>query len=56
MASGGIAAFLSQKVVESQCIAFPELGSQAVYQLTVHDFPLLVGIDANGGIFWKRNN
>ncbi len=36
---GGAGAYLSQFVKKKQLIAFPELGPEAIYKLTVVDFP-----------------
>lgn len=45
---GGCGAYLQSKVIKRKVIAFSELGPEAIYQLTVKDFPLIVGIDAKG--------
>lgn len=47
-ATGGAGALLSQRIKDSQVIAFDELGPEAVRALTVEDFPLLVVNDAHG--------
>lgn len=39
-AIGGIACYLSQKVVKSEVVAFKELGPEAVYRLEVKDLPV----------------
>ena len=44
----GCAALLSQYVKEKRLIAYKDLGPEAIYALKVKDFPLIVGIDANG--------
>ncbi len=43
-AIGGIAALLSEKVKKSEIIAFPDLGTEAVYKLSVEKLPLHVEI------------
>lgn len=48
LATGGLGALLSTKVVSARAILFSELGPEAVYRLEVKDFPLIVGIDAKG--------
>lgn len=48
LATGGIGALLSTKVLSSKVILFKELGPEAVYRLEVKDFPLIVGIDSKG--------
>lgn len=48
-ATGGAGALLSMRVLDSKVIAFEELGPEAVRELTVKDFPLLVINDSVGG-------
>jgi fumarate hydratase subunit beta len=48
-ATGGAGALLSKCITASKVIAFDELGPEAVREMTVKDFPLLVINDAFGG-------
>lgn len=48
LAPSGLGALLSQYVVSKKCLAFKELGPEAIYELTVENFPLIVGIDSQG--------
>ena len=48
-ATGGAGALLSNSIVKSTVIAFEELGPEAVREMQVVDFPLLVINDAHGG-------
>ena len=48
LATGGIGALLSTKVISAKAVLFKELGPEAVYRLEVKDFPLIVGIDPKG--------
>jgi len=48
-ATGGAGALLSNSIVESTVIAFDELGPEAIREMKVKDFPLLVINDAHGG-------
>jgi len=48
-ATGGAGALLSKCITASRIIAFDELGPEAVREMTVKDFPLLVINDAFGG-------
>jgi len=48
LAPGGAGAYLSTRVTASEVVAFEDLGPEAVYKLTVEDFPLVVGIDPEG--------
>jgi len=54
IAVGGAAALMSRCVTGAEVVAFPELGTEAVRALTVVDFPLVVGIDAQGRDIYKR--
>lgn len=44
----GCGALLSGYVKKSRPIAYQDLGPEAIYELEVKDFPLIVGIDAKG--------
>lgn len=48
-ATGGAGALLAACVKEARVLAFPDLGPEAVHELKVEDFPLLVINDAQGG-------
>ncbi|WP_319762150.1 Fe-S-containing hydro-lyase [Maridesulfovibrio sp.] len=48
-ATGGAGALLSMCIKEAKVIAFDELGPEAIRELTVEDFPLLVINDTHGG-------
>ncbi|MGB9682568.1 MAG: FumA C-terminus/TtdB family hydratase beta subunit [bacterium] len=45
---GGISAYLSQFVDDIRLVAFPELGPEAIYELSLNEFPTFVGIDTGG--------
>ncbi|MCM3321481.1 MULTISPECIES: Fe-S-containing hydro-lyase [Cytobacillus] len=47
-AIGGTGALLSTAIREAEVVAFPELGPEAVYRLTVEHFPATVIIDSLG--------
>ena len=47
-AVGGAAALLARHILQSQVIAYPDLGAEAVHRFTVRDFPALVIIDSLG--------
>ncbi|MGE4503935.1 MAG: Fe-S-containing hydro-lyase [Desulfovibrionaceae bacterium] len=55
-ATGGAGALLSQCIVKSEVIAFDELGPEAVREMTVKDFPLLVVNDCHGGELYAKPN
>ncbi len=44
----GCGALLSKYVLKSQVIAYPDLGPEAILELEVKNFPLIVAIDVNG--------
>ena len=47
-AIGGAAALISQTIKKSEIIAFPELGSEAIYRYEVERFPVVVTYDVHG--------
>ena len=48
-ATGGVGAMLSRYIKSAEVIAYPELGTEAVMELVVEDFPAITAIDAHGG-------
>lgn len=52
-AIGGAGALYASHVTACRVIAYEDLGCEAVKQLELTDFPLFVGIDANGGSLFK---
>ena len=53
-ATGGAGALLSQRIVSSEVIAYPELLAEAVRKLEVYDFPAIVLIDSLGTSLYDR--
>lgn len=47
-AIGGAGALYAKTILKSECIAFPDLLSEAVHRLEVKDFPAVVAIDSHG--------
>lgn len=47
-AIGGAGALYGTRILSSECIAYPDLLSEAVHKLEVVDFPLIVAIDSYG--------
>lgn len=47
-ACGGLGALISKSIIESEVIAFPELGCESIKKLTVESLPLIVAIDCKG--------
>jgi fumarate hydratase subunit beta len=52
-ALGGAGALLSRRIKSSELIAFEDLGTEAVRQLEVEDFPLTVVIDSRGNNLYE---
>ena len=53
LATGGVGALISQKVKSFKLVAFEDLGPEAIYELIVEDFPLIVGIDCFGNTLFR---
>jgi fumarate hydratase subunit beta len=53
-ATGGAGALLSKCITASKVIAFDDLGPEAIREMTVKDFPLLVINDAFGGELYAK--
>lgn len=52
---GGVAAVLAQKSIKGiECIEYPELGMEAVYQIRVENFPAFILVDDKGNDFFTR--
>lgn len=47
-AFGGCGALYARSVVDVACIAYEDLGPEAIYRLRVSGFPAIVAIDASG--------
>ena len=52
-ATGGAGALLAQRVEAARLVAYPDLGAEAIYRLTVRDFPVIVVGDAHGGDLYE---
>lgn len=53
-AIGGAGALAAKSIVSSRVIAFEDLGCESIKELIFKDFPLIVGIDCNGGNIFIR--
>jgi fumarate hydratase subunit beta len=51
---GGCGAYLSKFVKKVECIAYPELGPEAIYKLEVAQFPAIVAIDTKGNNLYNK--
>lgn len=47
-AIGGAGAYLSKRIISSKVVAYPELGTEAVREIKMKDFPVVVAIDPKG--------
>ena len=52
-AVGGAGALLSRSIIESEVIAYDDLGTEAIRKLTVENFPVIVVIDAQGNDLYE---
>ncbi|MFH1768559.1 MAG: FumA C-terminus/TtdB family hydratase beta subunit [Candidatus Omnitrophota bacterium] len=50
----GCAAYLSRFVKGLRCLAYPQLGAEAIFEFKVSEFPLIVAIDVYGKDFYSR--
>ncbi len=53
-AVGGAGAFLSKKIKSALVVAYEDLGPEAIYQLEVEDFPVVVINDIHGGDLYEE--
>lgn len=53
-AVGGAGALLAERIKSAEVVAWPELGTEAVYRLEVEEFPAIVAIDAQGRDIYRR--
>ena len=52
---GGPGAELARKnITEVKCIEYPELGMEAIWKITVKDFPAFLVIDNKGNDFYEN--
>ena len=54
-AVGGAGALLSKCILESEVVAYEDLGTEAIRKLTVKDFPVIVVIDNKGDNLYEKN-
>lgn len=50
---GGAGAFLASKILDSEVVAWPELGTEAIHRLEVSGFPAVVVIDTLGNDLYE---
>ncbi|NTW05244.1 MAG: Fe-S-containing hydro-lyase [Peptococcaceae bacterium] len=54
VAVGGAAALIAKSITKCRVVAYPELGAEAIHELFVEDFPVLVANDIFGGDLFKE--
>ena len=52
---GGAAAYLAKCVTDCKCVAFDDLGAEAVYQLTLDKFPVVCAYSSDGGSVFSNS-
>lgn len=52
-AIGGAGALLAKCIKNATCIAYEDLGAEAIYKLEVEDFPAIVTIDSEGNNLYE---
>jgi len=52
-AVGGAGALLSKAIIESEVVAYEDLGAEAIRKLQVKDFPVIVVIDKDGNNLYE---
>ena len=53
-AVGGAAALLSKHIIASRVLAYEDLGTEAIHEFTLRDFPAIVAIDAQGNDLYRQ--
>lgn len=53
LAPAGCGALLSRRIIEKHTVAYKDLGPEAIYELIIKDFPVIVGIDSRGRDVFK---
>ena len=54
VAPGGCGALLAQRIKKAQIVAYPDLGTEAIYRLEVKDFPVIVAGDTRGKYLFRK--
>lgn len=55
-AIGGAGALYAQCIKSSRILAYPELGTEAVYEFAVEDMPLIVATDSKGDSIYENTS
>ncbi|HID32065.1 MAG TPA: Fe-S-containing hydro-lyase [bacterium (Candidatus Stahlbacteria)] len=54
VAIGGAAALISKRIKSSRVVAYEDLGPEAIREMEVEEFPLIVANDCHGGDLFKE--
>lgn len=54
-AVGGAGALLSKKILSSKVVAYEDLGTEAIREMTVEDFPVIVVVDSQGNNLYETS-
>ncbi|RKX70481.1 Fe-S-containing hydro-lyase [candidate division WOR-3 bacterium] len=54
VAIGGAAALISKRIKSAKVVAYEDLGTEAIREMEVEDFPLIVANDAHGGDLFQE--
>lgn len=54
VAIGGAAALISKRIKSAKVVAYEDLGTEAIREMEVEDFPLIVANDTNGGDLFQE--
>lgn len=54
LAYAGCGALMTRYIKKAVCVAYPDLGPEAIYRLEVQNCPLIVGIDASGNNIYEK--
>ena len=53
-ATGGAGALISKSIIESEVVAYEDLGPEAIHKLKVENFPVIVIIDSKGNNLYEN--
>lgn len=53
IAPAGAGAYIAKRVLKKELVLYKDLGPEAIYRLSVKDFPVIVGIDSKGRDFYE---
>ncbi|PIP19770.1 MAG: fumarate hydratase [Candidatus Omnitrophica bacterium CG08_land_8_20_14_0_20_41_16] len=55
LAPAGCGALISKYIKKAETVAYPDLGPEQILKLEVKGFPLIVGIDSQGGSIYDKD-